>query len=56
MKYHIITTIFVFRFLACRTDFNTDQKNIKCPPTEKSRPKTEDSKHKIKAKIENLKQ
>ncbi|MBB6208450.1 virulence associated lipoprotein [Borreliella lanei] len=46
MKYHIIVTIFVFLFLACRPDFNTDQKDIKYPPTEKSRPKTEDSKQK----------
>ncbi|WP_418905146.1 virulence associated lipoprotein (plasmid) [Borreliella finlandensis] len=46
MKYHIITTIFVFLFLACRPDFNIDQKDIKYPPTEKSRPKTESSKQK----------
>ncbi|WP_417903342.1 virulence associated lipoprotein [Borreliella andersonii] len=44
MKYHIIANIFVFLFLACRSDFNTDQKDIKHPPTEKSRTKTEDPK------------
>ncbi|WP_418905150.1 complement regulator-acquiring protein (plasmid) [Borreliella finlandensis] len=53
MKYHIIATIFVFLFLACSTDFNTDQKGIKYPPTEKSKPKTEDSKQKeLKPKTE----
>ncbi|WP_417903345.1 CRASP family complement regulator-acquiring lipoprotein (plasmid) [Borreliella andersonii] len=46
MKYHIITSIFVFLFLACEPDLNIDQKDIKYPPTEKSRPKTEDSKQK----------
>ncbi|WP_418905152.1 hypothetical protein QIA19_04910 (plasmid) [Borreliella finlandensis] len=46
MKYHIIVHIFVFLFLACNADFNTDQKGIKYPPTEKSKPKTEDSKAK----------
>ncbi|PRR62882.1 complement regulator-acquiring protein [Borreliella burgdorferi] len=53
MKCHIIATIFVFLFLACSTDFNTDQKGIKYPPTEKSKPKTEDSKQKeLKPKTE----
>ncbi|XOU12972.1 complement regulator-acquiring protein (plasmid) [Borreliella americana] len=46
MKYHVITTILVFLFLACRPDFNADKKEIKYPPTEKSKPKTEDSKQK----------
>ncbi|ACN93512.1 hypothetical protein QIA19_04825 (plasmid) [Borreliella finlandensis] len=31
MKYHIIANIFVFLLLACGTDFNTDQKDIKYP-------------------------
>ncbi|WP_418885143.1 virulence associated lipoprotein [Borreliella carolinensis] len=43
MKYYIIATIFGFLCLACRPDFNTEQKNIKYPSTEKSRPKTEEA-------------
>ncbi|WP_418885137.1 virulence associated lipoprotein [Borreliella carolinensis] len=42
MKYHIITAILGFLFLACGPDFNTDQKDIKYPSTEKSGPQTEE--------------
>ncbi|WP_417903348.1 complement regulator-acquiring protein [Borreliella andersonii] len=42
MKSHIITSIFVVLFLACEPDPNIDQKDIKYPHTEKSRPKTEE--------------
>ncbi|MCD2401577.1 hypothetical protein LRB67_04790 [Borreliella bissettiae] len=39
-------------FSACNPNFNTEKKDIKYPPTEKSRPKIEDS----NTKTENLKQ
>ncbi|AEL19509.1 borrelia virulent strain associated lipoprotein (plasmid) [Borreliella bissettiae DN127] len=44
MKYNNIVNIFIFLFLACNPNFNTEQKDIKSPPTEKSRPKIEESK------------
>ncbi|APS99292.1 blasticidin-S acetyltransferase (plasmid) [Borreliella mayonii] len=42
MKYNIITYTFIFLLSACNPNFNTAQKDIKYPPIEKPRPKTED--------------
>ncbi|WP_420807322.1 hypothetical protein [Borreliella mayonii] len=35
MKYNIIASLFVFLFLACNPDFNTNQKNMKCQSSKK---------------------